>query len=121
MQQSQHSATEEVTAHLSDPELARLLLALTEPLEGNWAHMFTLGVAREAARRLCEPSYPVAPLVVVTDPLWRDFVRLRAWEHFDSDLDNPGGADSITEQAASVVDRMTDVLSMLVDDQNEPF
>lgn len=38
---------------------------------------------------------------------WALFVALRGWEQFDPDLDNPGGADGMTEQAASVLARMS--------------
>lgn len=41
------------------------------------------------------------------EQMWDQFVRLRAWRYFDPDRDNPGGADDISAQAASVVQWMS--------------
>lgn len=46
---------------------------------------------------------------------WRQFVALRAWEFFDPDLDNEGGADSITEQAESVLHRLAGAMQTFLD------
>lgn len=40
------------------------------------------------------------------EEIWDRFVELRGWEHFDPDLDNEGGADSMTEQARAVLARI---------------
>lgn len=45
-----------------------------------------------------------------TEKVWARFIEIRGWEHFDPDLDNVGGADDITTQAASVVVRLADDL-----------
>lgn len=38
--------------------------------------------------------------------LWLAFILEHGWEHFDAELDNPGGAATISEQAQSVIDRL---------------
>lgn len=35
--------------------------------------------------------------------IWERFMEIKGWEHFDPDLDNVGGADSMSEQALSVI------------------